>query len=477
MLSAYASVHSEVDSLITQAKSRAKENNALIQGKSQAITAPDASLPLSRREIAGIAGQILLDIRNAAADQKLMSPEFTKCVAALAMKAKTQGISAVSVADFAVLAAPTLYQLQITPSSADLAAIGQSLLAYVPIMQGDMEKLASLDFSPPSLKTIAPPLPTRAVTWKDLLDNWRRNAGGVVQQDGFGVSEDRISVYRRVLKEIQEFLQTIPPDQLTSADARRFVRSLEDRQDISFRTKQTRTICLQTLYKLAVNKGILQDNPFIGLQIKAPAGASDELKYRPFTNAELIKIFSYAKDKCTQHERHLYYILLCTGCRLSEALQLRTSDLKQSTTGVWFFDWKHLPLDPLPVLLKSRAKNNRQTPLHPRLIQEGVLNLKVKEQQRLLGDDNIRKHSTYSAAFGKLLKALDIYEIRKTVLHSFRGTAKDHWRRAGISEDMRLALTGHTSKNIGESSYGEGLGQMPDVMFAKLKEVDLGWLP
>ena len=68
-------------------------------------------------------------------------------------------------------------------------------------------------------------------------------------------------------------------------------------------------------------------------------------------------------------------------------------------------------------------------------------------------------------------------KFRKTVLHSFRGTAKDHWRRTRISEDMRLALTGHTSKNIGESSYGQGLGQMPDVMFAKLKEVDLSWLP
>ncbi len=46
MLSAYASVHSEVDGLITQAKARAKENNALIQGQSQAITATDARLPL-----------------------------------------------------------------------------------------------------------------------------------------------------------------------------------------------------------------------------------------------------------------------------------------------------------------------------------------------------------------------------------------------------------------------------------------------
>ena len=65
-MSAYASVHGEIDTLITQAKVRAEKDAALFAGQSTAITAPDAQHPLSVREIAGIAGQVLLDIHAAA---------------------------------------------------------------------------------------------------------------------------------------------------------------------------------------------------------------------------------------------------------------------------------------------------------------------------------------------------------------------------------------------------------------------------
>ena len=129
------------------------------------------------------------------------------------------------------------------------------------------------------------------------------------------------------------------------------------------------------------------------------------------------------------------------------------------------------------MLLKSKTKNNRMTPLHPLLMSKGIVELKTGTQQRLLGAENIGATCKYSQRFAQLLKDVGIYEKKKTVLHSLRGTAKDHWRRSGISEDVRLALTGHTSRNVGESSYGKGLQSMPDVTFPMLKRVDLSWLP
>jgi len=45
---------------------------------------PDTDrFPLSRREIDGIAGQVLLDIRDAVANQQLMSPEYSQSLLAL----------------------------------------------------------------------------------------------------------------------------------------------------------------------------------------------------------------------------------------------------------------------------------------------------------------------------------------------------------------------------------------------------------
>jgi len=58
-----------------------------------------------------------------------------------------------------------------------------------------------------------------------------------------------------------------------------------------------------------------------------------------------------------------------------------------------------------------------------------------------------------------------------------RGTAKDLQRESGISLDVRHALTGHSSRDVGESSYGKGLRMMPDVLAKELAKVDLSFIP
>ena len=75
-------VHGEIDGLITQAKASAEKDVALFVGQFTAITAPDAQLPLSMREIAGIAGQVLLDIHAATENQQQMAAAYTECTQA-----------------------------------------------------------------------------------------------------------------------------------------------------------------------------------------------------------------------------------------------------------------------------------------------------------------------------------------------------------------------------------------------------------
>ena len=476
VLTAYSAVHSEVERLITGAKANAEGNSALIQGQSQAITAPDARLPLSRREIAGIAGQVLLDIGDAAADQQSMSPEFTKCLVALAIKAKTQGIAGVSVADFAVLAAPVLFQLQISPSPADMEAIGRALLRYGPVMAGDMERLADMDFSPPKLAAIAPPLPRRQTTWRDLVEAWRRSKGGILERDGIGISQDREPVYQVSIQEFQRIITDRPPSLVTLEDARSYIRYLQTDSGISPRTQQHRIGCLRNLLKIGIREGLVETNVFDGQFIATPAGSADQKGYRPFTKQELIAIFTELKANHTKHRTQLCYLLLCTGCRLNDALQLRSFDLQQSSTGIWFFNWKHEPTAEIPMLLKSKSKNNRQTPLHQRLIDEGILDHDRSKPRRLLAD-NMPSKSSYSAWFKLILQKQGIWESRRTGLHSIRGTSKDLQREAGIPAEIRMALTAHSLRDAGESMYGDGLQKQPDVLFKELKKLDLSWLP
>ena len=99
--------------------------------------------------------------------------------------------------------------------------------------------------------------------------------------------------------------------------------------------------------------------------ISTPAGAADVTGYRPFTKPELVTIFELLEQEAIEHYRWLLWILIASGCRLSEAMQLRTADLKQTEKGIWYFDWKHEPLGQWPMLLKSKEQKNRQCPIPP----------------------------------------------------------------------------------------------------------------
>ena len=151
VLAAYAAVHGEVDALIKAAERKASEMSALMTMDSTAIRPNTERFPLSKRDIAVIAGQVWLFIRDLVANQQLASVETTKAVMSLAHKTQTKGVSETSLADFAVLARPTLDELGIDPTPADMHAIGKTLLGYFSLIKADIKKLQRMDFSPPKL--------------------------------------------------------------------------------------------------------------------------------------------------------------------------------------------------------------------------------------------------------------------------------------------------------------------------------------
>ena len=101
-------------------------------------------------------------------------------------------------------------------------------------------------------------------------------------------------------------------------------------------------------------------------------------------------------------KRFPHYILLCQGCRLSEALQLRTKDIKRTKAGIWLIDWQHEPIAEHPMLLKTKAKNNRRCPIHPCLIEEGFLEIPRDHKGRLFPDAP-QGSTVYSQWFKKRL--------------------------------------------------------------------------
>lgn len=204
-------MHGEIDALITQAKAQLTGALDVIAGNTGAIPPQLETFPLSQRAIAGIAGQCWLNILHAVEHQQNVSPELSRAVVGLAIKAQTQGNAAISVADFSAMARPILNDLGISPSLGDLEKIGAALLAYFPQMQADMQKLQQMNYSPPRLQEIAPPLPTRAVTWEQLFEGWVLSTGGITEDDGYGVSKKRQGSYQTAIREFRQPITDDPP--------------------------------------------------------------------------------------------------------------------------------------------------------------------------------------------------------------------------------------------------------------------------
>ena len=475
VLTAYARVHGQVQGAIDAAEAQHQQKSAAIQGQPQ-------SFPLSPRDIAGIAANPLLEMRNALADGRistLIQEDLQQIVptflAQVAWAQMTGDVSQIQGA-LAQLTQPLLDQLGISPNETDIAAITRRLLAYAADARADVEKLQAGDWSPPKLAAKAPPIPKRKLTWEELIDGWQRSVGGTIEVDGYGVSARRVAEYRLAVEGFVTHITDASPEDITITDVQRYMKWLQKDSGNAARTQTGRLICLKNLMQIAVHNREIASNPFDGFKIVVPAGAADLMGYRPFTKGELVTIFTAVKKERREHNRLLPYVLLLTGCRLAEAVQLRTKDIQQTDKGVWFIDWKHEPLGVYPMLLKTKDSNNRKMPIHQRLIDEGLLKIDRSGDGRLFKSIS-QNTTTYSTHFVYLLKRLAIWEKRKTVAHSFRNNAKDMWRELGIPLDVRNAFTGHAATGVGERSYGKGLGQMPDKLNEYVQSIDVTWLP
>jgi integrase len=127
------------------------------------------------------------------------------------------------------------------------------------------------------------------------------------------------------------------------------------------------------------------------------------------------------------------------------------------------------------MLLKTKTLNNRQCPIHKRLIDAGFLDEWKACDTQLFSDAPTTP--SYSIWFRDRLVKLDLWMFKKTVIHSLRGSARDLWREAGTRQEFRNAFTGHASKDVGETKYETGLKMLPDITAKELKKVNLNWLP
>jgi integrase len=258
----------------------------------------------------------------------------------------------------------------------------------------------------------------------------------------------------------RRFVETIggdlPVRAVTKAHVRAFKNALlsgkskRTGKPASAATVQKLLNALRSVLSWAVKQGYLDVNPAAGItQVATQANPED--RRLPYSTEDLRKLFAVPRKPGVDH--WLPWLALYTGARLEELGKLRPQDVLQDD-GVSYLD--------ITGKLKTKS-SRRRVPLHPELVRGGFLAF-VEEQrdaghERLFPELRATSYGSLTAAWskywGRHSRELGLTDKRKT-FHSFRHAFKDACRRAGLSEEIHDALTGHANGGVGRA-YGLGV--------------------
>ena len=101
------------------------------------------------------------------------------------------------------------------------------LYAYTQDFRADFEASKQGDYGSQQLTSKASPLLEKQLSWEELLDQYAISVGGITEDDGVGVSRERIQQYRLFIKDICKSSSKQFPGELTVDDARNYVNCLQ----------------------------------------------------------------------------------------------------------------------------------------------------------------------------------------------------------------------------------------------------------
>jgi len=224
---------------------------------------------------------------------------------------------------------------------------------------------------------------------------------------------------------------------------------------------------LGTVFRWAVRTGLLDSSPAAGMSYVAQSKTQGIERHRwPFTVDAVKDFFAsplysgcVSKARRTVPGPHVYrdsmwwvgLILFHSGMRLEEVGGLRGRDV-QERDGVRGFS-----IEPSEGRSLKTATATRFVPLHPVLVSAGLVELAKERGDKwlfdLVPDRHGKRTSSLSKSYGRYLRTLKLDSGGRVVMHSARHTVADRLRAAGVAEDVRDYLLGHSGGGTGRR-YG-----------------------
>lgn len=242
-----------------------------------------------------------------------------------------------------------------------------------------------------------------------------------------------------------------PLESITAQDARKWREALQD-EGRAGKTVLAYMKDASAVFRAAIREGLVSYNPFSSLET---IDTSDSQERKPFTPGEVADLMKHAPDA---EWRGLILVACFTGLRLGDAARLSWSSVDLETKRI--------------TLIPSKTKKKKREvriPIHPDLLAffESVPIHSDKPDAPVfekLSKVEIGARAGLSQAFNKLMAKAGVDRGKPSRVikegeergvgrityergfHSLRHTFTTWLRTAGVSEEDRMALTGHSTR-------------------------------
>nr|WP_162245073.1 site-specific integrase [Rhodanobacter sp. Root480] len=213
---------------------------------------------------------------------------------------------------------------------------------------------------------------------------------------------------------------------------------------------------VRTLFAWAAEHDHIAQNPAHVLHDVEEGRAQDARK--AFDDSDITAFFAEIEKKAKEpYGTWIPRIMAYTGCRMGEAAQLRKVDVRMEL-GVAVFDFNE---DSEQKNLKTDG-SKRKVPIHPRLIELGLMDFVSACDQEFLFPERVRftanpargNMDLLSKQLNRWLRSAGVIDRRKSV-QSFRGTFATRLKDLGVAEYHIAEVVGHENDNITSGRYGK----------------------
>mgnify|MGYP005994048813 CR=1 FL=1 len=270
---------------------------------------------------------------------------------------------------------------------------------------------------------------------------------------------------------VRDLIARLPPNFMKLPDADK--HTLDELADLAERKKMAKLSptgvnnylrWLLTFLAWCHRKGMIDRMPTAYAEIKVADPVRKQDKREAFSNDQLNVIFRSRLYQDQERDSSLFWvplIALWNGMRSNEICQLDVADIMLEE-NVWGFDVTHVSTTGGDDKRIKTGSSIRFVPMHPRLIDFGLLDFHVKRPRdaKLFGDITRGSDGYYSTNFSKkvnrYLKGIGVHGP-KHKFHSFRHNFRDALRRGRVDREIGKALGGWTGGNTDAFDiYGNG---------------------